>query len=118
LHARKIPRLHLPYQVISSPQFHTELLRNSFSPTQGLASYFSREVFKLKFYVNVLITNNIDVFWLIQAANRKHPVVIHECETWPFTIMVVLNIRILKRKDMPKVQNNRRMKKITQEKAS
>jgi len=107
----------LPYQVISSPQFHTLFLRNSFSQTQGLASYFSREVFKLKFYINVLITKNIDVFWLIQAANRKQPVVIHGCETWPFTIMVALNIRILKRTFMPKVRNNRRMKKIKQEKA-
>ena len=49
LRARKIPRLHLPYQVNSSPQFHTAFLRNSFTQTQGLASYFSRQVFKLKF---------------------------------------------------------------------
>ena len=113
LHARKIPRLHLPYQVNSSPQFHTVFLRNSFSQTQSLARYFSRQVFKLTFYINVLIIKEVNVFWLIQVANRKHPVAIHECETWPFTIMVVFNIMIMKRTFMSKLRNNRRMNKIT-----
>ena len=36
LRARKIPRLHLPYQVIPSSQFHTVFLQNSFSQIYGL----------------------------------------------------------------------------------
>jgi len=115
LNARKIPRLHLPYQVNSSPLFHIVLLRNS---QQGLSSYLYRQVFKQKFYINVLITKNINAFWLIQVETRKHPVVIHEFETWSFTIMVVFNVRMLNSTFMPKVRNNKRMKKITQERAS